>query len=71
MMFKTLVISTYEFCYIKNLSLKYQRFTPSGCKDIESIYFENVSKTQFLCKENEILKCKRNKGGGAWKYLNK
>ena len=27
-------ISTYEFLLDQNSSLKYQRFTPSGCKDI-------------------------------------
>jgi len=31
------------------LSLKYQRFTPSGCKDKEIRNFEFVAKTQFLC----------------------
>ena len=31
-----------------NLSLKYQRFTPSGCKDIEITKFKFVVKTQFL-----------------------
>ena len=31
-----------------NLSLKYQRFTPSGCKDIGIKKFEFVAKTQFL-----------------------
>ena len=29
-------------------SFKYQRFTPSGCKDIGIRKFEFVSKTQFL-----------------------
>ena len=32
-----------------NLSLKYQRFTPLGCKDIGIRKFKFVSKTQFLC----------------------
>ena len=31
-----------------NLSLKYQRFTPSDCQDIEIRQFEFVTKTQFL-----------------------
>jgi len=31
-----------------NLSLKYQRFTPSGSKDIEITKFDFVVKTQFL-----------------------
>ena len=35
-----------------NQSLKFQRFTPSGCKDIELEIrkFESTEKTQFLCK---------------------
>ena len=33
-----------------NLSLKYQRFTISGCKKIVIRKFEIVAKTQFLCK---------------------
>ena len=31
------------------LSLKYQRFTLSGCRDIGIRKFEFVAKTQFLC----------------------
>ena len=31
-----------------NVSLKYQRPTPSGCKDIWIRKFECVAKTQFL-----------------------
>jgi len=31
-----------------NLSLKYQRFKPSGCRDIEIRKFKFVTKTQFL-----------------------
>ena len=34
------------------LSLKYVRFTPSGCKYIEIRKFEFVAKTQFLCEVN-------------------
>ena len=34
---------------LNNLSLKYQRFTPLGCKDIGIRIFEFVAKTQFLC----------------------
>ena len=30
-----------------NLSLKYQRFKPSDCEDIEIKKFEFVAKTQF------------------------
>ena len=32
-----------------NQSLKYQRFTLSGCKNISNIKLEFVAKTQFLC----------------------
>ena len=32
-----------------NLSLKYQRFTPSDCKDTWIRQFEFVTKTHFLC----------------------
>ena len=31
-----------------NLSLKYQRFIPTGCRDIEIRKFVVVAKTQFL-----------------------
>ena len=32
-----------------NLSLKYQRFILTDCRDIEIRKFEVVAKTQFLC----------------------
>ena len=32
-----------------NISLKYQKFTTLGSKDIEIINSEFVAKTQFLC----------------------
>jgi len=32
-----------------SLSLKYQGFPPSGCKDIKIRKYEFVAKTQFLC----------------------
>ena len=34
-----------------NINLKYQRFTPSGCKDIEIRKFEFVANSQLLCKK--------------------
>ena len=36
--------------YVKSniLRLKYQKFTPSGCKDIGIIKYEFVAKSQFL-----------------------
>jgi len=33
---------------LNNLSLKYKRFEPSGCKDIGTRKFELVAKTQTL-----------------------
>ena len=38
-----------------NLSLKYQRFTPSGCIDIGLRKFDFVVKTQFLYVERTIF----------------
>ena len=32
-----------------SLSMKFSKFTPSGCKAIEIIKFRFVAKTQFLC----------------------
>ena len=37
-----------NFVDSNNLSLKYQRYTPSGCLDIEVRKCEFVAKTQFL-----------------------
>ena len=37
-----------NFVSSNNLSLKYQRFTPSCCKDIQIRKFEFAAKTQFL-----------------------
>ena len=47
---------------IRSNSLKYQRFTPSGCKDIEERKCEFVAKTQFLlfillCTVEETCTC--------------
>ena len=39
-------ISYYELYNIKQLSLKYRRFTPSGCKDIE-IRKSSMASDQF------------------------
>ena len=36
--------------------MKYQRPTPSGCKDIGIRKFEWVAKTQFLYKNDKIYK---------------
>ena len=43
---KPLIFQTMISVRSNNLSSKYQRFTPSGCKEIRS--FEFVAKTQFL-----------------------
>ena len=45
-----------NFCRSNNQSLKYQRFTPSGWKDLEIRKFEFVAKTQFLYQEGSKLK---------------
>jgi len=37
-----------KFVRLNNLSLKYQRFTPTGCGDIGFRTFEFVAKTQIL-----------------------
>ena len=45
-----------------SLSLKYHRFTASGCKDIEIRKFEFVAKTQFLwIKSNKVHKVLKSK----------
>ena len=50
-MHSILVISNYEFRYrSNNLSLKYQRYTLSGCKEIGIRKFGFMAKNQFLCK---------------------
>ena len=41
-----------------NVSLKYQRPTPFGCKDIGIRKFEFVAKTQFLYPRNIQLRFK-------------
>ena len=38
------------------LSLKYKRFTPSGCKDIEMIKSEFAIKTHFLYNAASLYK---------------
>ena len=48
---------------LNNLTLKYQRFLPSGCNDIRFRKVEFVAKTQFLYTKKFsliILNCKEN-----------
>ena len=45
---RPLIFQTMNSVKSNSLSLKYRRFTPSGCKDIEIRKFEFVAKTQFL-----------------------
>ena len=45
---RPLIFQTMSSVRSKSLSLKYYRFTPSGCKDIEIKTFEFVAKTRFL-----------------------
>ena len=48
--------------WLNSLSLKYHRFTASGCKDIEIGKFELVAKTQFLwIKSNKVHKVLKSK----------
>ena len=43
-----MIFQTINSVKSNSLSLKYQRFTPSGCKDIRVRKCEFVAKTQFL-----------------------
>ena len=45
---RPLIFQTKNSVRPNNLSLKYQRFTSSDCKDIGIRQFEFVTKTQFL-----------------------
>ena len=45
---RPLIFQTINSVRSNSLSLKYQRFTPSGCKDIEVRKCDFVAKTQFL-----------------------
>jgi len=40
-----------------NRSLKFQRFTPTGCRDMRIRKIEFVAKTQFLCSSTTLLQC--------------
>ena len=46
---KPLIFQTMNSDRSSNLSLKYHRFSSSGCKDIRIGKFEFVTKTHFLC----------------------
>ena len=52
---KILDISTINSVRSNNLSFKYQRFTPSDCKDLGIRIFEFVAKTQFLTPMRKIF----------------
>ena len=43
-----MIFQTMNFIRSNNQSLKYQRCTPSGCKDIVIRKIEFLAKTQFL-----------------------
>ena len=45
---RPLIFQTINSGRSSSLSLKYQRFTPSGCKDIGVRKYKFVAKTQFL-----------------------
>ena len=50
--YKSLIFQTLNSVGSKSLNLKYKRFTPLGCKDIEIGVFEFVAKTLFPCQNN-------------------
>ena len=52
---KPLIFQTINSVRSINLSLKYQRFTPSGCKDIRIGKFVCVAKTQLLYSLKQVL----------------
>ena len=39
-----------------NISSKYQRFTPAGCKDMGTILIQFVAKTQFISIKRSTIK---------------
>ena len=47
---RPLIFQTMNAVRSYNISLKYQRSTSSGCKDIGITKIEFVTKTQFLCR---------------------
>ena len=50
------IFQTLNYVKINKLSLKYQRFTPSGCKDIKIKKFEFDAKNQFLYPMLPLIK---------------
>ena len=55
---RPLIFQTMNSVRLNSLSLKYNWFTPSGCKDIEIRTFEFVANTQFLYNPfNEMDLC--------------
>ena len=50
----TLIFQTINYVRSDTLSLKYQRCTPSGCKDVEIRTFEFVAKTQFNYNDSQV-----------------
>ena len=57
---RSYVFQTINSLRLNNLSLKYQMFMPSGCKDIQIKKFEFVTKTEFFYKQKtfKLLKDK-------------
>ena len=39
---------------VRSKSLKYEWFTPTGCKDAKNLTFEFVTKTQLLLDKGDI-----------------
>ena len=51
---RPLIFQTINSGRSNSLSLKYQRFKPSGCKDIGVNKFKFVAKTQFLSLNDSL-----------------
>ena len=49
------IVATMNTVRLKNVSLKYQRFTLSGCKDVGITKVEFVAMTQFLYIKSNIV----------------
>ena len=53
---QTLIFLIPTSLYVVDLSLKYNKFTPPGCKDIGTIKLEFEAKTQFFWLINYIVR---------------
>ena len=62
---RPLIFQTINYVRWDSLSLKYQRFTSTGCEDIRIRKFEFVTNTHFL-SQNLLFKLLRMKCAYAW-----